>query len=73
MTPRSSPGVGTTGHQGAPGLLRPNTKDHYQRNTSYNTVYVAAVRPTGSCSQDICGEPSGHLMHLKAGESDNGA
>ena len=29
------------------------TKDHYQWNTSYNTVYVAAVRPTGSCSQAI--------------------
>jgi len=47
--------------------------DHYQQNTSYNTVYVAAVQPTRSCSQDIRGETSGHLMQVEAGESDDGA
>jgi len=73
ITPPSSPGVGMARHHWPPGELRPNTKDHYQWNTSYNTVYVAAIRPTGSCSQDICGQTFEQLMQVEAGESDDGA
>jgi len=73
ITPPSSPGVGTVRHDWPAGLLRPNTKDHYQGNTSYNTVYVAAVCPAGSYSQAIGGETSGHIMQVEAGESDDGA
>ena len=47
------PGVGTAHHQQTAAQLRPNTKDHYHWNSSYNTVYVTAVRPTGCCSQDL--------------------
>jgi len=72
ITPPSSPGVGMARHHWPPGELRPNTKDHYQLNTSYNTVYVGAVRPTGSCSQDIGGETFGQLMQVVARESDDG-
>ena len=52
-TSPSSPGVGTRGHEPSPGKLRPLTQIRDQENPTYNTVYVAAVRPTGSCSQDI--------------------
>ena len=47
ITPPSSPGVGIAGHH------CPTTKDHYQWNTSYNTVSIAAVPPTVSCLQVI--------------------
>src|ERR1700759_3250369 len=40
---------------------------------SCNTVYVAAVRPTGSCSQDIREETFGHLMQVEATQSVDGA
>ena len=53
LTPLSGPGVGTARHQQTAAQLRPNTKDHYHWDSSYNTVYVAAIRPTGCCSQDI--------------------
>jgi len=53
ISPPSSPGVGTARHHWPPGELRPNTKDHDQWNTSYNTVDVAAVRSTGFCSEVI--------------------
>ena len=73
ITPPSSPGVGTVRHYGLPRYLRPNTKGHNQWNILYNSVCVAAVRPTRSCSQDILGGTSGHLMQVEAGKSDNGA
>jgi len=73
ITPPSSPGVGTAGHHWQAVSLRPNPKDHYQWNTSYNTVRVAAVRPTASSSQDIGGKTTGHVMQVEAGESDDGA
>ena len=52
-TPPSSPDIGTIGRQPSPGKLRPLTYIRHQVHPTYNTVYVAAVRPTGSCSQDI--------------------
>ena len=55
-TPPSSPEVGTIGHQPLPGKLRPLTQIRPQEHPTCNTVYVAAVRPTGSCSRDIGGE-----------------
>ena len=47
-------------------------QNHYQWKTSYNTVEVAAVRPTGLCWQDIGGRTFGRLMQVEAGESDDG-
>jgi len=52
-TPPSGPDVGTVGHYTPPGKLRPLTKDISKEDPTCNTIYVAAVRPTGSCSQDI--------------------
>ena len=51
-TPPSSPDVGTIGHQRSPGQLRPLTQIRHQEHPTCNTIYVAAVRSTGSCSQD---------------------
>jgi len=52
-TPPSSPDIGTIGHHTAPGKLCPLTKDLSKEDPTHNTVDVAAVRPTGFCSQDI--------------------
>jgi len=52
-TPPSGPNVGTVGHHTPSGKLSPLTKDISKEDPTCNTVYVAAVRPTGSCWQDI--------------------
>jgi len=52
-TPPSSPDVGTIDHHTSPGKLRPLTNDMSKEELTCNTVYIAAVRPTGSWSQDI--------------------
>ena len=72
-TPPSSPGIGMAGHHMTAGSLRPLTKNHPYLNLSYNSIYNAAVRPTGSCSQDIWEETFKHLMQVEAGELDGDA
>jgi len=52
-TPPSSSNVGTLGHHTPPGKFGPLTIEMSKEDRTCNTVYVAAVRPTGSCSQDI--------------------
>ena len=52
-TPPSSPDVGTIGHLTLPGKLCPLTKEKSKEDPTCNTVYVAAIHPTGSCLQDI--------------------
>jgi len=64
LTPPSGPGVGTARQHLTASQLRPNTKGHYHWNLSHNTVYVAAVRPTGCCSQDIWEGTFGELMQV---------
>ena len=61
-TPPSSPDVGAIAHQPSPGKLRPLTQIIHQEHPTCNTVYVAAICPTGSRSQDICQEMSEHLL-----------
>ena len=61
-TPRSTPVIGTIGHQQSPGKLHPLTRDSGQGQPTCNTVLVVAVRPTGSCSQDIWEGTSEHLF-----------
>jgi len=70
-TPLSSPDVGIIGHHNSSGKLRPLTKDLSREDPTCNTVYVAAVRPTSSCSQRILEEPSDHLMEVEASRSDD--
>jgi len=53
VTPPSSPDVGTIGHHRSSAELRLLTKDMSKEYPTGNTVYVASVRQTGSCSQDI--------------------
>jgi len=70
-TPPSSLHVGTIGCHMSPGKLRPLTKDMSKEDPTCNTIYVAAIRPTGSCSQDISEETSEHLMQVKASRSED--
>ena len=53
--------------------MPPFTKDMSKEDPTHNTVYVAAVPATGSCSQDIEVETAEYLMQLKASRSDNTA
>jgi len=66
----SGPDVGTVGHQTPSGKLRSLTKDISKEDPTCNSVYVAALRPTGSRSQDMSEETSEHLMQVKASKSD---
>ena len=52
-TAPSSPDVGKVGRHTSPPKLRPLTKDGSKEDPTCNSVYIAAVRPTGSWSQDI--------------------
>jgi len=70
-TPPSSPDVGTVGRHTSPGKLPPLTKTMSEEDPTCNTVYVAAVGQTSSCSQDRCEETSEHHMQVKASRSDN--
>ena len=67
--PPSSPDIGTVGHDTSLGKLRPLTKDISKEDPTCNTIYVAAGRSTGSCSQDIWEETSEQLMQVKASKS----
>jgi len=70
-TPPSSPDFGTVGRHTSPEKLRPLTKDMSREDHTCNTGYVAAIRPTSSCSQDICEPTSEPLMQVKACKSDD--
>jgi len=52
-THRSSPNVGMVGHHRSTGKLCPLTKDTSREHTTCKTIYVEAIGPTSSCSQDI--------------------
>ena len=66
ITGASCPGVGTPHHHWLARYMDPNTEDHYHWNTSYITIYVAAVHPSGSSAHGILGETFGHLMQVAA-------
>ena len=70
-TPRYSPDFGTIGYHSLPGKLRPLTKDNSKKDPTCNTIYIAALPPTGSCSQDIWEETSEQIMQVKASWSDD--
>jgi len=53
------------------GKLCPLTKVISKEDHTCNTVYVGAVRPTGSCSQDIREVTAEHLMQVRASKSDD--
>ena len=60
-TPPYSPDVGTIGYQPWPGQWRPLTQSRYEEPPTCNTIYIAAGRLTGSCTQDIGEVMSEHL------------